>query len=400
MGDELSELLLRDRQALVREVLAAVQAQLPEYRELPAEALRGDISTVIETTLLQFVEILRTGELPDAAALSALRESAARRAEEGVSVEAVLAAYHLGIEVVWDRFADRPAEELIRSNRFLLRFLRLVTAAVTAGYLEERQIMFGDEHAARQAVLAALLDGAPAGDVAARGGFRLPVAYEVLAVAIDRHPDEETPGIDARVAARRKVRRVRAELDRRSREPVLAALSDEGGLALVPAGGEAVPALVHELGRVAGAGVRAAAVLAEPPAVAAAARTAREVLDVVLAGHHPPGLYRLDDVLLEFHLSRPSTAAPALAALLDPLAERPELLETLSCWLRTGQNRRRTASELHLHPNTVDYRLRKVAELTGLDPQQHLITIETAMAIRALPASRGPQHRESRSPAP
>lgn len=44
-----------------------------------------------------------------------------------------------------------------------------------------------------------------------------------------------------------------------------------------------------------------------------------------------------------------------------------ELLETLRAFLRHS-GRRPAASFLHVHPNTVDYRLRRITNLTGLDP--------------------------------
>ena len=44
------------------------------------------------------------------------------------------------------------------------------------------------------------------------------------------------------------------------------------------------------------------------------------------------------------------------------------LLETLKAYLTTRSTRLRTAHVLHVHPHTVDYRLNKIAEITGLDP--------------------------------
>lgn len=49
--------------------------------------------------------------------------------------------------------------------------------------------------------------------------------------------------------------------------------------------------------------------------------------------------------------------------MLDPLADHPELLDTLRRYLDTEGNRRRTALDLAVHPNTVDHRIRRVAGL-------------------------------------
>ena len=112
----------------------------------------------------------------------------------------------------------------------------------------------------------------------------------------------------------------------------------------------------------------AAACVAAPPGVPDALRRAGEIADLVLRSARPPGLYLLDDVLFEYQLSRPSDAHRQLAALLDPVAGKADLLRTLAEYLRSGLSRRRTAALLHVHPNTVDYRIRRVAQLTGLNP--------------------------------
>ncbi|MCP9953823.1 PucR family transcriptional regulator [Actinomadura madurae] len=82
----------------------------------------------------------------------------------------------------------------------------------------------------------------------------------------------------------------------------------------------------------------------------------------------PPGLHRLADVLLDYQLSRPSGALPALAGLLAPLDRKPDLLRTLEHYLACDLNRRATGAALHVHPNTVAYRVRRISALTGLDP--------------------------------
>ncbi|WP_256260280.1 hypothetical protein OH786_26695 [Streptomyces atratus] len=52
----------------------------------------------------------------------------------------------------------------------------------------------------------------------------------------------------------------------------------------------------------------------------------------------PPGPHVLDDVLLEFHLSRPGPSSHRIAALLDPVAGRPELLRTVRTHLAQHQD--------------------------------------------------------------
>jgi hypothetical protein len=372
-GRPLAARLVAEMPSYVRQVIASLVERVPAYAQLPSEELAGDIYRVTEHALRAFAAVLASGELPSADELRFLRESAARRAEEGVPIDVVLTAYHVGIQVVWETLVPeaRPEEvsDVLALNALALRYLQLVTPVVSAGYLDERQTMFDDERSAR----ATLLTGLLAGTVEAPG------PYVVLALDVPPHPDELLAGVDAAVASRRKLRRLRTELERHSREPVLTSLTPDGGLALLP--GEDLPLerIVADVARASGVSLTVAAVAAPPSGVAAAAVLAREVL--LVARGSGPGLYRLTDVLLEYQLSRPSAALEPLAAIVSPLTD--ELVQTLEVYLRRG-SRRPAASELHVHPNTVDYRLRRVAELTGLDPTriEHVTLLTAALAAR------------------
>lgn len=372
-GRPVADRLVAEMPSFVRQVIASLVERVPAYAQLPAEELQGDIFRVVEHALRAFAHVLGSGELPSEDELRFLRESAARRAEEGVPIDVVLTAYHVGIQVVWESLVPeaRPEEvgEVLALNALALWYLRLVTPVVSAGYLDERQTMFDDERSARHTLLAGLLDGS----VEASGPL------VVLALHVPPHPDELLDGVDAAIAGRRKLRRLRTELERHSREPVLSSLTPDGGIALLPGEDDRVDRIVADVARAAGVPITVAAVAAQPSGVAAAAGLAREVLAVAVRSG--PGLYRLTDVLLEYQLSRPSAALGPLASVVEPLTE--ELVQTLEVYLRRG-SRRPAATELHVHPNTVDYRLRRVAELTGLDPTriEHVTLLTAALAAR------------------
>ncbi|MBA3742808.1 GAF domain-containing protein [Sporichthya sp.] len=59
-------------------------------------------------------------------------------------------------------------------------------------------------------------------------------------------------------------------------------------------------------------------------------------------------------------------ARDALGALLAPGSKHEELLATLNAFLQCGRGVRRAADVLHVHPNTVRYRLANIEKLTGL----------------------------------
>ena len=65
----------------------------------------------------------------------------------------------------------------------------------------------------------------------------------------------------------------------------------------------------------------------------------------------------------------PSATTALIDTLVRPLAKGgPTLATTLETYLDTGGSVEACARELFIHPNTVRYRLKKVAELTGRDP--------------------------------
>jgi DNA-binding PucR family transcriptional regulator len=77
----------------------------------------------------------------------------------------------------------------------------------------------------------------------------------------------------------------------------------------------------------------------------------------------------------------------ALGPLQDYAEHRStDLLETLEVFMRIGLDRRSAADELHVHPNTLDYRLRRIEELTGfeLSRPDDVAVLALALKHRAL----------------
>ncbi|WP_406283636.1 helix-turn-helix domain-containing protein [Embleya sp. NBC_00896] len=361
---------------LTRRVLSRLPTELPVYAELPDEELAGDIAEIVQHTLRLFADVVERRLAVGDADLAPQRASAAQRAEEGVPLDAILTAYQIGVEMCWSESTEqaRPEElpAVLELFADLLRLQRELIAAVSAAYLEARQLLDGQEQTGRHALLAALLAGESPEAVAGRTGVRPAARYVVLTLALAAHPDEARPGSRAGIAARRKLRRIRQALDRFTGEPALTALDAAGGTALLPVDvappWPEVRALIDRAACSAGTAITGAAAIAEPAGIPEAVTRNAEVVRLVRSSGRGPGLYLLADVLLDYQLSRPSAALAGLADLLAPLDRRPELLLTLETYLTHGLNRRATAALLHLHPNTVDYRIRRVAGLTGLSP--------------------------------
>lgn len=67
-----------------------------------------------------------------------------------------------------------------------------------------------------------------------------------------------------------------------------------------------------------------------------------------------------------------------------------KLLETLRVWLESGMSTQATSTTMHLHQNTVSYRLRRSEELLGLDLRQpqDLLSLQLAILVRGIPEGR------------
>lgn len=349
--------------ALVRRVQRREDALVRRVAGTPPTGLGAGASRLQLRLLLETVE---TGELPTDAAFEPVRHLAAEAAAQGVDAAVLLAAHQAVARVGWDalRAAARPddAADLLDAAGRVLLHADAVARAVAAAHLDERLHVAAAEQAAEWALVDAFLAGRPTTDAAARAGRRLAPAYGVLLLS-GLVPREHLRAFEAAIAAL-------------GDGEALWRLSATGANVLVPvepddAAGwlDGAPTVLAALARAGGDAplVGTAAWGEGPEGVARAGDDAVTVLRLVTGLGRPPGLYRLDDVLLEAALggTAPGPAA-RLAAILAPLG--PDLLESLEAYLAHDADRRSAAAALHVHPNTLDYRLRRIAELTGRSP--------------------------------
>ncbi|MEH3067596.1 MAG: helix-turn-helix domain-containing protein [Aeromicrobium erythreum] len=377
-GTPVATLLRRDRTALVDAVVAAITERVTLYGQLPAEVLDVDVRHVAHENLLTFEMGLLHGRGLAESALRNLARSAYRRADEGIPLQLVQEAYLVGSRTAWALVcrAAGPGDAgtvAVLAAR-LLDHLAEVLSAVSAAYLEELRSTVDQTQAARARLVHALLQGEDVADAARTAGVDLQDWCAVLVLGFDPTTDDDLEPVGRRVAERRRMRALRGVLSRQADDP-LSRLDPRGGVVLLPQRAAGTPwttprleTLVEELQRAAGAALHASVAERTTSDVHHGAREARDVMEVALRAGRPPGLHRLDDVLLEYQLSRPGPGAEAMLARVSGLLEHPTLVRTLQAYLRAELSRTTAAARLHVHPNTVDYRLGRVRSVTGLDP--------------------------------
>jgi hypothetical protein len=99
-----------------------------------------------------------------------------------------------------------------------------------------------------------------------------------------------------------------------------------------------------------------------------AVSTARQVAEVAPAQRVPHTVCGIADVFVELGVVRVPEVDQWLRDVARRLANGPDLVRTLDVYYRNDMNRLRAAVALHIHPRTLDYRLRRVREATAIDP--------------------------------
>ncbi|WP_157392359.1 PucR family transcriptional regulator [Nocardia terrae] len=95
---------------------------------------------------------------------------------------------------------------------------------------------------------------------------------------------------------------------------------------------------------------------------------------------------RREQFMVEYAIAADSQTRMRLAHVLDALDEQPILAETYDVFVRNNYALNPTADALHIHRNTVTYRLTRITDLTGYDPQNptEAMTLAAARTARLL----------------
>ncbi|WP_328392687.1 PucR family transcriptional regulator [Nocardia sp. NBC_00416] len=370
-------------------------------------AISGAATTTVETRARRCVEsaaklLLDSG---NAAALAQLTDAAEVSAQEGLPLAAILNRVNEILRGCVHRLAANSEDyrSVLVGTRCIVDMLDSVSVALARATVREVKATAGESHTAVHRLTSALLAGHLHHPRVIEAGIGRHDSYVVLALAIPPHPDENDPALDAAVIARRTLRRVQSELAERPGPQALPLLSPVGGTLLLP--GEPVDNteiedLVAALSRAARIPVTAVMVTTTAEHIPSSVDSAHTVLDMVRRLSRAPALYTFAEFALEYQLTRPGPGGRALETLLDPLDAHPELLDTLRQHIGNNLARKVTAREMSIHPNTVDYRLRRVEQLTGLDPAQLSGSwqVQSALIARSLRSGRNPAVRGVASP--
>ncbi|WP_435303870.1 PucR family transcriptional regulator [Streptomyces phaeoluteigriseus] len=381
MPPHLAQLLRDGLEAVADEVEQEVRRQVPEYARPVDGTRRAHLRAGVVQALTLFVDHIADPRGRGDAITATYYELGRAEALERRSLDALQSALRVGGLHAW-RLMGRTAEELgldstvvAALGELAFRTVHEVAEAAAAGYAEARLRDTDELEHRRKRLLDVLLGEAPVPPETVEDlahGARWPVPRRVAVVALAATPDRRD--------AERPLAAAGALVDMESRPPRMLVPDPEGA------------------GRFADRTV-ALALRGRPAAIGPtvplteAARSlhwATRALGLMGRGILPrQGVVRCADHLstLLLHGDEPLLALLRSQALapLDAASEgqRDRLARTLLAWLLSGGNVPEVAARLHVHPQTVRYRLRQLEKLFGESLHDPGTRLDLILALRA-----------------
>src|SRR4051794_17915338 len=374
-------------------IIAAIGAEVPAYAR-PLEGPFGRALRIgVRTALARFVDGIEdpTSEDPEARRLYVELGRAEFRG--GRSLDALLSAYRIGARLAWERFvaagevAGHEPATLYRLASAIFSYIDGISADSVEGFAQERAEAEGERQRRRRA-LARLLarDDVPVEevhDLARLAGWARPAA--VAALVVGGAPNGNAAAGGEPLEADRLASRLGGD--------AIAAVDGSTAVAWLP-DPEAPGRRAQLAAALEGTPAALGPAVALPRAAHSLAR-ARAAHALMLEGRLPDeSLVAADDHLVELLLHGGDTtlAADLAARVLAPLSElRPKaavrLRETLRAWLDHPGQVQAVAERLHVHPQTVRYRVAQLRELFGEALDDPDARFELALALRSAPSA-------------
>jgi hypothetical protein len=354
---------------LLERMGAAYREEIAQYASLPPAAMEREVLPVSRSFVCEFFSRIADGVI-DPTPASGLAEAARRRLDMGMTLDAPLHAFRVASRVVWQEavaVADPGEEQLLGVLAATwLDYMDRTSSAFASAYLRASHESLRRADAQRRELLETLVSASEQLDlraISARYGIPLTDSYSPVlleggraSVMIDPLLDSAPSGT---IGGPRGIRT----------------------LLLVPGH----PRSVQRLVRPAGPALVAWSHPASPgAALLREVGDAEAVLAAATAAGHDHGVFGPDALLPERLLAGNVAVCQKLVeVVLEPLrASDPSgvFRDTLRAYLGVGSVPP-VARELAVHVNTVNYRLRRVHELTGMDPR---IPDQAAMLTLAL----------------
>jgi hypothetical protein len=383
LSDGVAGLIEPELDAIAAETLEAIAREVPEYaRPLEGSFGRG-IRTGVEEALRQFIALIRDPEGGRGVGREVYVALGRGELRQGRTLDSLQAAYRVGARVAWRRIsaagrrAELDPEELSLLAEAIFAYIDELSADAVEGYTEAQAEVEDVRRRRRRELVALLLrDPPPPADdlraVAKAAGWPLPRRVAALACA-----EADVPGLARRLPP----------------ESLATSLDGTGCLLIADPDG---PGRGEELERATRGRTAALGPAGPLSELGASWSLAGLALRAAEAGALPSTrLLRVEDRIGDLLLL---SGGPAVARMmsrrlapLDSLTQKAasRLGETALAYVRHGGNSVAMAGELHVHPQTVRYRIARLRELLGdqLEDPDARFELEAALRLRGLSAA-------------
>ncbi|MCT2592394.1 helix-turn-helix domain-containing protein [Streptomyces sp. N2-109] len=385
---EFATIMRPELPSLIREVTAEIGRSVPEYAEVMAGPYARAVQHLVDQSLSTFVEKVGDPRFSTSQRDKLIRRFGRFEAYENRSLDTMQASLRIGARLalhraktVGKRYNLSPALLMTFADA-LFAYLDDLVQIAREGYLQARAEMDQGQDSRRRLLLQLILSGSATSykalaDAADRTNWPLPDEVTLLAVSPEAKPDRGALSADILT-------------DFEDPQPHLlipGRIDDERRQVIATAPGH----------------LRAAVGLTVPLGQAAESlRWARRALALVENGviAEAPVTYCEDHLVTLWLFADPELLEKLAERQLAPLAEftpnqRERLIDTLRAWMDTRGNAVQMAEILHLHPQTVRYRLRNLdrafgSQLTEPDPRFALELVLRALQLRGQTAAAPP----------
>lgn len=368
---EVRDELLADLDAVTASIVSAVRAEIPAYDTLSAGQLE-EVAAIAAWGTSRVLEAWVADSRLEDDDLRRFRGIGAARALDGRPLPVVLRAYRVAGTAVTDLVADRGLDRLEVVDALALAQLWMasidaLSEALYAGHSAASARLGSDRRQALSDLLEDLLAGrhttpSAIADRSRELEVRLPRRPVLLVAAAGPGGTLDEEAWLARVDD------VVRQVDEDGATRHLARVRDGVGVALLPQAADA--SVVQALGppRSRGVALRRHALHDLPRAYRLAAHALTRAPERAYASRGV--LMDVDAAALAVAAGHRDAAPDLLHELaLGRLSTRPGLLVGLAAYLSTG-SAVEAAGLAQCHPQTMRYRIRRVRELTGLDPRR------------------------------
>jgi hypothetical protein len=402
--------VLEQVDALAENAVAAMRAEIPAYAALTGERFFADVTDQVRlnyrTNLTSVLEE-RIVTLED---IAFVRDAATRRARAGFALEDYINAFRVGSQILWEAVVACAGETAIGHEAAVtlatpvMRYADFASTHAGHAYVEFQQHALAEADRERRDLLEQLLAGqlpaqGPLLAAAEAHGLASKARMIVAAGAlVDPHADAAADQATRDALARAGLYATKTLVVARQAEIVaILELRGRTGPDELCDRLETAQKRLHDEGVTLALGISTVAVdVGELPRAYLEAHTALGSLDGEGGVAALPRLSPFRYLALHADDTARRLVDPSVQVFLEEDRARVGVLTaTIRAFADADLNLRLAAERLHVHPNTAQYRLRRIQERTGRNPRRiaDLLDLLVAIAMDERNTEDGPPSR-------